>query len=260
MKEWVDTVRLAWTLARADLRANAEGTLLGRFWPMIQPLLMLAVLVFVFGAILQFRWGQSEMSLTTFAIGLFVGLSLHAFFAEVITRAPVAVLERAALVKKVVFPVEALPLAVVIRACVPLVAAWVALSLAQLARGQFHAVWLLAPLVALPIVLLALGLAWLLAALGVYFRDLAQLMPPVATMLLFLAPVFYPLERADAALRPWLLLNPLTWPIEALRNLLLAGQLPDFAVWGPYVAGSLLFAWGTRRLFSLLAKGFGDVL
>ena len=119
---------------------------------------------------------------------------------------------------------------------------------------------LLLPLVWLPLLPLGLGVSWLLAALGTYVRDVGHAASLAMSALLFLSPIFYPLEALPAAVRPWLHLNPLALPIEFTRELVTTGTLPDAAAYGSHLAASVAFAVLAALLFHRLRPGFADVV
>ena len=116
------------------------------------------------------------------------------------------------------------------------------------------------PLIVLPLAFAVLGLVWVLAALGVYVRDLAQGIGPVLTVLMFLGPVFYPRSAMPAAVQGWLLLNPVTVPVEQARRVLFEHAWPDWGMLGGYALASIVLFVAGRYVFHLLRNGFADVL
>ena len=234
---------------------------MGLLWSLLLPCVMLAVYVFVFGYVFTpvRKVGDGALS-PAFALSLFAGMLLHGMLGECLSRAPAAVLAQPSYVKKVVFPMELLPLAVVGTAVVQfLIGSAVLLLALVLTQGLPATAWLW-PLAWLPLVALVAGIALMLAALPVYLRDLAQLTGFVATLLLFLSPVFYPLESLPPNWQHWLLLNPLTVPIEATRSLLVHGQGLNWAHWSAHAAGCLATLWAGWWIFQRARKGFADVL
>ncbi|MCL4680501.1 MAG: ABC transporter permease [Rhodocyclaceae bacterium] len=248
-------------MAWREVAGRYRGSLFGLAWSFLHPILMLAVYTFVFSIAFRARWGGSEESRVQFALVLFVGMIVHGLFAEVVNRAPGLILGNANFVKKVVFPLEVLPLASLGAALFHTVAS-LAVLLAGLALANGHVPWtaVYAPLVLLPLAVLVLGLAWLLASLGVFLRDVGQTIGFVTTVLLFLAPVFYPITALPEAVRPWLLANPLTFIIEQAREVLIWGRAPDWAGLGVYAAVAAAVAWAGYAWFQKTRKGFADVL
>lgn len=235
---------------------------MGLAWSLVTPILMLAVYTFVFSVVFNARWGGGEPeSRSTFAVLLFVGLMIHGFFTECLSRAPSLILANTNLVKKVVFPLEVLPLTVVGSALFNCGINVLVLLLAMLILSMpLHWSIILFPLVLLPLFLLALGTTWFLAALGVFLRDVAQLTSMLSTLLLFLAPVFYPQSALPPEFQPWLNLNPLTYIIESSRQVLILGQIPEWSTWTITLAMGLAMAWLGFSWFQRSRRGFADVL
>ena len=192
---------------------------------------------------------------------LFSGLLVHFFLAECIGGAPTLLPEHAQYVKSTRFPVALLPYPLVLDALAQLLAGLLVLLGLVIASGFYPApAWLALPLVLLPLIPLGLGIGWWLGALSVYLRDLQQMVGVAVTAMLLLSPVLYPLDAVPQALRGLYLVNPLTLPVENLRELLFEGRLP--AAWALLLplALSVLFAGAGRWLFRRLQPGFYDVL
>ncbi len=238
-----------------------RGSFMGLLWSFLYPLLMLAVFTFVFTVVFTARWGVEQPTTVHFAVVLFAGLIVHTLFAEVLTRAPAAVVGQANYVKRVVFPLELLPVVPVLGALFhALVSVLILLAVFLLLSGHLHPTVLLAPLVLFPLLVLSLGVGWILASLGVFARDISQVTGVLATALLFLSPVFYPTSALPEFLQPWMLLNPLTFIIEQMREVLIWGRLPDAGGLLAYLAVAGLVAWLGYVWFQKTRKGFADVL
>jgi len=220
------------------------------------------VYTFVFSVVFQMRWGLGdEESKTQFAVVLFVGMIVHGLLAEVLNRAPGLILGNVNYVKKVVFPLEILPVVSMGAALFHSLVSFGVLLLAfALFNGFLHWTAVLAPLVVLPLVILTLGLAWMLASLGVFLRDVAQTIGVITTIMLFLAPVFYPITAVPEELRPLMLANPLTFIIEQAREVLIWGRLPNWFGLGIYTLIAITVAWTGYAWFQKTRKGFADVL
>lgn len=223
---------------------------------------MLLVYTFVFSVVFKARWGVDEdQSRSQFAIVLFAGLLMHGLLAEVLNAATGVVAANANYVKKVVFPLEVLP---VIQLSVSLFQCFIGIGVLLLASMLFNAsIPATAPLIILvlvPLSLLTLGLAWFLAALGVYVRDVTQITQVVTTILLFVSPVFFPVSAIPEAFQAPIRWNPLTFLIEQAREVLVWGNLPDFVGLFAYTGGALLLAWLGYAWFQATRKGFADVL
>lgn len=249
-------------LTRREVLGRYKGSVLGMAWSFFNPVFMLAVYTFVFSVVFQARWGAgASESRTQFAVVLFVGMIVHGLFAEVLNRSPGLVLANANYVKKVVFPLEILP---VVGMGAALFHSGVSLGVLLLAfwlfNGYVHWTVLLAPLVMLPLVVLTLGLAWLFASMGVFLRDMGQTIAIATMVMMFLAPVFYPVTALPPEYRPWIMANPLTFIIEQMREVLIWGRLPHWSGLALYTLGAAAAAWAGYAWFQKTRKGFSDVL
>lgn len=252
---------LIWQFTRRDVLARYRGSLLGLGWSFLTPLLMLAVYTFVFRVVFKARWGDSSASDFEFALQVYAGLIVFMLFAEVVSRAPRLVLDQPNLVKKVVFPLEILPWVAVLAGLFHLALNLAALlAAAALARGGLSPSVLAAPLVLAPFLPLLLGLAWFLAALGVYVRDVGQITTLAVSLLMFLSPVFYPVSSLPEQWQPWLQANPLTPVMEELRRVALDGRWPDWPALALHFLIASVIAWAGARWFAATRKGFADVL
>lgn len=255
--------RLIGQLIRREVLGRYRGSMMGVAWSFLYPILMLAVYTFVFSVVFEAKWpgmleGQSK---SRFALLLFIGVIAHGLLAEAITKAPGLVVGNANYVKKVVFPLETLGWSLVGSAAFhALVSILILLGAQWLIDGwvPLTAWWL--PVILLPLGFFALGATWLLSALGVFIRDIAQLSGVFATVLMFLAPVFYPIAALPEDYRVWVYANPLTVAIEQSRAALFAGATPDAVVLLRYYAISLVFMIFGYWWFQKSRRGFADVL
>jgi lipopolysaccharide transport system permease protein len=254
--------RLIAQLVRRDVIGRYRGSLLGLGWSFFNPMFMLAIYTFVFSVVFKARWGVGEEEgKTAFAVVLFVGLICHSLFAEVVNRAPTLIQHNANYVKKVVFPLEILPVVVMGSTLFHSFVSLLVLLLAfVLLNGFIYSTVLLAPLVFLPLVLVALGFSWFLASLGTYLRDVGHTVGIFTTVLLFLSPVFYPLSALPQKYHLALMLNPLTYIIEQARRVLILGQAPDWIGLGLYTLVAFGIAWAGYWWFQKTRRGFADVL
>ncbi len=239
-----------------------RGSIIGIFWSFINPVLMLGVYTFVFSVVFQTKWNVDIGSnKPAFALVLFVGMIVHGLLAEVLIRAPNLILTNVNYVKKVIFPLEILPVVSLLSALFHTSVSVIVLLFASiiLNDGLFWTV-LLIPIVLLPLSILILGFAWILASLGVYLRDISQVIGVLTTILLFLAPVFFPLSALPKEYRPVILANPLTFIIEQARKVLIFGHIPNWSGLGIYLLISLAVTWLGYFWFQKTRKGFSDVL
>ncbi len=248
-------------LGGREIAAKTRATLLGGLWLVIAPLFMLSVYSFVFTRIFQARWQVAEGVAGDPPLMIFAGMAVLGIFAECLARAPGLVLENPTYVKKVVFPLEILPWSALIGASIAVGVSLVLLLIAvTVLHGPPPVTALLLPLPFLPLALFILGLAWFLASLGVFLRDLKQAMGIVVAALTFAAPVFYPLQAVPAEFRDWLYLNPVTLAVEELRQALFTGTVPDPLAYGEYLGAGWLTAMLGLWWFRRTRKGFADVL
>ncbi|MBU0655675.1 MAG: ABC transporter permease [Gammaproteobacteria bacterium] len=223
---------LLWQLLRRDVQERYAGTVLGVFWLLAQPLFMLLVYALVFGEVLQLRLGTQTDS-ASFAVWLFAGLSVFNALAEVLVRAPAILAERRDLLLNSPLPPALLPLLPVGASLVLELLSVGLLLLWLCVQGQCHwqSVFLYPPLLLLR-VLLSLALAYGLAVLGVFLRDLRQMMPPLLSVLLLVSPIVYPQQAVPEKFHAWFAWNPLAQLVQAYRAVLLDGVFPweTFAV------------------------------
>lgn len=254
--------QLIWKMTYREVIGRYRGSILGLAWSFLHPLFMLSVYTFVFSVVFKARWGiGGEENRAQFAMMLFVGMITHGLFAEVLSRAPTLILSNVNYVKKVVFPLEILPIISMGTALFNSFVSIVVLLLSAIVfSGYIHWTTILIPLVLLPLVLLTLGLAWMLASFGVFLRDVGQTIGIIMMIMLFVSPVFYPVTALPEALRPWLLANPLTFIIEQAREVLIRGHLPNWAGLALYTLAAIAAAWMGFAWFQKTRKGFADVI
>lgn len=246
---------------KREVLSRYRGSFLGLLWSFFTPLFMLAVFTFVFSVIFQARWGGGSGSKTEFALLLFAGLLVFNLFAECINRSPGLILANVNYVKKVVFPLEILPVVGLLTGLFhTLISFSVWMLFYIIFFGMPHLTVLYLPLVLMPFCFLLLGLSWALASLGVFLRDVSQVIGVMTTALMFLSPIFYPVTAFPQDYRFVLYLNPITTVVEQARNVLFWGQAPDFLMLGVYWLATLGMAWLGFAWFQKTRKGFADVL
>ena len=247
--------------AKREILGRYRGSVLGLLWSFFNPLFMLAVFTFVFSVIFQARWGSGSESKTEFALLLFAGLVAFNLFTESFARAPTLILSNVNYVKKVIFPLEILPVVSLLTALFHAfigVAVW--LIAYMIFFGVPHLTVFLFPLVLLPFCFFLMGLSWALASLGVFLRDVSQIIGVLTSALMFLSPIFYPATAFPEDYRFILYLNPLTTVVEQAREVLFWGNTPDLFMLIVYWAVTLGIAWLGFAWFQKTRKGFADVL
>ncbi len=255
--------RLIGQMVRREVLGRYRGSMMGVTWSFLHPILMLAVYTFVFSVVFEAKWpgmleGQSK---SRFALLLFIGVIAHGVIADALIRAPGLIVGNTNYVKKVVFPLETLGWSLVgSSAFHALVSIVILLAAKWLLEGSvpLGALWL--PLILLPLGFFALGATWLLASLGVFIRDIGQITSVISIILMFLAPVFYPITALPEEYRPWVYANPLTFVIEQSRAVLFANAVPDaIPLLRYYVIAIVVMVFG-YWWFQKTRRGFADVL
>jgi lipopolysaccharide transport system permease protein len=248
------------TLARRMTLARYRGSALGLVWALLNPLVLIAVFTFVFAGVFGARFGERGTPLD-YALYLFCGLLPWTAFAESVQLSAGVIVAHSNLVKRVVFPLEALPVAQALSALVGQFFGTVALLGATLAlRGELHATALWLPALLLPQLLLTLGASWLVASLGVFLRDTAQALTLLLTAWMYLTPIIYPENIVPARYRQLLDLNPFTPLVRSYRYCLLEGAPPDWrGLAYALLCGAILFTLG-YWWFARTRKNFADVI
>jgi lipopolysaccharide transport system permease protein len=247
---------------RREIEGRYKGSFLGLFWSFINPLVMLLIYTFVFGVVFKARWSTTGTgSLSEFALILFCGLIAFNIFSECVGRAASIVVGVPNYVKKVVFPLEILPVSVLGSALFHgLVSLTILLAANLLITGTVQWTLLLLPVVALPLLFLSLGLMWFIASLGVFVRDIGYTVALVVQVLFFLTPIFYKLENIPEPFQTFIRFNPLTSIAENFRRVVLWGWMPSwfsFALWTVLTGAVMVlgYAW-----FMKTKKAFADVI
>lgn len=254
--------QLIFQMTKREVVGRYRGSVFGLAWSFLHPILMLAIYTFVFSVVFKARWGISSVdSKTQFAILVFVGMIVQGLFSEVVNRAPSLILSNANYVKKVVFPLEILPVISMGAALFHmLISIFVLLAAFIFINGYLNWTAIFIPLIIAPYVILVLGFSWALASLGVFVRDVGQTIGVFTTILMFMSPVFYPVSALPPRFQSWILINPLTFIIEQIRSVLVEGQLPDWSGLGIYSLIALMVMWIGYIWFQRTRKGFADVL
>ena len=251
---------LVFELTKREFSGRYQGSFGGILWSFAQPLFMLTVYTIAFGVILKSRWGFSG-STTDYALMLFAGLIVFNTFSECLSKSTTLIISNPNFVKKVVFPLELLPVITVATALIHAligIAVWFLGYILLLGVPKPTAI--LFPVILACFVPVLLGLGWLLSALGVIFRDVSQLTGMLTQTLLFLTPIFYSIEAAPPTLQKLLLLNPLTFVVEQFRLVLFYGQMPALKSLAVYFVLASFFAWVSLTLFRRLRPAFADLV
>ena len=257
----VEARQIVYQLTRKRIVLRYRGSFLGLLWTFILPGLTLAIYTLVFGVVLRSRWSPDESSTTQYALLLYLGLCVYWFVSDCLGEAPSLIRNHVNYVKKVVFPLEVLPWISVLDG---LFQSAIRISVFLIAYFVFYGIppWtlVLLPLVWLPICFWTLGISWVLAATGVFVRDLREIVGLILIGFMFLSPIFYSLDRVPESARFLLQLNPITLPVLQTRDVLYYGVIPDPALWSIITFASILFAWAGHALFMKSRGAFADVI
>jgi lipopolysaccharide transport system permease protein len=252
--------KLMGSMVRRDILSRYRGSFGGTVWTFLNPLLLMATYFFVFGVVLRTRFG-TDTSRTGFVLYFLAGMLPWLAFSEAVGRSPYVILEYRSFVKKIVFPLETLPINLVISGAVTEAIGLVIFMIGLLiVRGAVPASVLWLPLLLIPQILFTAGLCWILAATGVYVRDLGQVSGYLLTLWFFLTPICYPESSLPAEAIGLLRFNPLFVLVKAYRAVFLENQAPSMrggiARWVVSVAVAVVgYAW-----FHRLRKTFADVI
>jgi lipopolysaccharide transport system permease protein len=249
-------------IIRREVVGRYRGSMFGLAWSFLNPLLLLLAYTFVFGLVFKSSWGDGHSgSVAEFALTIFCGMIPFNMMSETLGRAPTLMSGHANYVKKVVFPLEILPLGLLGAAAVhAMISIFILLIGVAFLMGGISPTILYYPIVILPLLLLVAGLSWLLASLGVFLRDLQQIVVLLLQLLMFLSPIFYPASRLPDALRDVANLNPLTQVLENSRRVLLWRQAPEWQAWGVWMVVGLTCAYLGYAWFRKTRHAFADVL
>lgn len=253
---------LIWQMTKREIIGQYKGSIMGITWSFVKPMLLLSVYTFVFSFVFKARWGiDVEESKAQFATVLFVGLIIHGFFAQIASVAPNIIVTNANFVKKVVFPLEILPIvimgAALFQSAISLVVLLIALVLFN---GFLYWTVLLFPIVLLPLLFVSLGFALGIASIGVFIRDVEQPIEILVMILLFISGVFFPIDILPEAYRPWLMANPIAFIVDQAREIIIWGHLPDWYGLVLHLMVSIFILWIGFLWFQKTRKGFADVL
>ena len=244
-----------------DFREKYKGSLLGVMWSFMIPLFMMVIYTFVFSEIFQPVWSTQPSSKFEYALIIFCGLSAFNMFSEVMTRSVGIVTGNVNYVKKVIFPLELLPLAVCTVAFVNCVISYGILLIANLILT--HVVYITSIelcLLFIPLFMTCLGVSYALAALSVYFRDIVNAISILVMILMYVSPIFYSLEAAPRQFRYIAAINPLAYIIENARSVCIYGQHMNRNSYMVSMVVSVVILLVGYQIFVRLKAGFADIL
>ena len=259
---------LLWQFTKRNIQSGFRGSLLGVFWVVLSPLLMLALYTFVFGVVFggSFEQLNSEGHLVrkdgaSYALGIFLGLSVMSLISGTLSSSATLIVSNPNFVKKVVFPLEVLPVAQVGNLAFNFsISLGLCLIGAILVGDGFCMAWFWLPLIILPSLFISLGIGWLLASLGVFFRDIAQLTQFLGMVLLYASGVFYSVGKIPETYWNFLKFNPILHIFDQLRQAILWQEIPDRNILIMLWISSLVVYQLGYWVFQRLRSDFADVL
>lgn len=249
------------TMVIRDVKTKYQGTLLGIVWNLLSPLMMLAIYATVFLAVFKVKWPMADSSQADYGLMLFIGILTHGYMAEVLTTSSNIIRNNSNLVTKVRFPVALLPLIPVFSAGFNYLVGLLLATVYGIVMGYVHGYlgFMLLPLILVSYLSTLILLSYLVAALGVFLRDISQMMPVLITVLLFTSTVFFSSASAPELLAKVLYLNPISPVADAIRDIIY-GQIPNFSHLLTLLLVSTIGALGSIRLFCRLKPSFSDIL
>ena len=261
LRTLIENRALIFSLTERQVHGRYRGSFMDSLWPFLNPLIMLGIYTFIFSVVFKARWSFGSDSKIEFALVLYLGLIMFNVFSECINSATTLVLLNSNYVKRVVFPLEILPLvsigAALFYAFISLII-WMVVYIVAIGLPLPTIIFL--PFIIIPFSLFTVGISWFLAAIGVYVRDISQVVSILTSALMFLSPVFYPIESIPAPYQFLFRLNPLTPVIEQMRNIFMWGILPSWRTLILLSSVSFIIAWLGFAVFQKLRKGFADVI
>jgi lipopolysaccharide transport system permease protein len=248
------------SLTRRELAARYRGSVLGIIWALVTPVVMIAIYTFIFAGIFGARFGANG-SAWDFALYLFCGLLPWTAFQEAVQHSSTTIVGHANLVKRVVFPLEILPVSLALTSLANQMFGTIALLIFQLIiRGDLHLTTLWLPVLLLPQLIATLGVAWLVASLGVFLRDMVQGIALLLTTWLYLTPIIYPESVVPERFRPLINANPFTGLVRSYRRIMLENSMPDWRGLAYFTIFALVcFVFG-YWWFARTRKNFADVI
>lgn len=261
VKVFLGNRELIVALTKREITGRYKGSIMGLLWSFFKPVLMLAVYTFVFGVVFKSKWPGGTGSQAEFALTLFAGLIIFNLFSECVTRAPSLIVGNINYVKKLIFPLELLPIIAVGAAFFHFLVSllvWFCFYMYIFGVPDIRSMHVF--LVIIPLIFMILGISWLLSSLGVYLRDVSQIVGIVVTILMFMTPLFYSLESLPEKYQWIMQMNPLSWLVQQARGVLLWGEVIAWREWCIQMLFSFFTFIAGYVWFQKTRKGFADVL
>ena len=248
-------------LVKQDIRQRYQGSVLGILWSFIVPVLMLIIYTFVFSEVFQAKWDIDTSDKYQFAIVLFCGLCVFNFVGEVLNRSTILIASNTNYVKKVIFPLEILPVVITFSALFTCVVSFIILIVAKiiLYRNVSPTLYMIVPMF-IPLIILAVGLGLFISAISVYLKDVGNAISVIVTVLMYLSPVFFPLASVPESFRGVCEINPMTYIIENFRKVVIYGEMIEWKYYAISCVTSIIIYFVGKLVFMREKEGFADVL
>lgn len=248
-------------LVKTDIMRRYQGSVLGLLWALLVPLIMLTIYTFIFSEIFSAKWNVNTGNKFEFALMLFCGLSLYNMFADVLGRSVGLIEQNQNYVKKVVFPIEILPPVITISALFNCSISFLILIVANtIINTGLYITVLQAPLILLPHIVFCMGIAYFFSAISVYLKDMVNLVGIITTVGMYITPVFFPLSAVPKSFQLIMMLNPMTYTIENMRNVIIYGRGTDLGYFAISAGTALVLFLLGRWIFMRAKIGFADLL
>lgn len=252
---------LIYEMAKREVSSEHSGKTLGMFWGIVQPLFLLAVYALIYGVVFRAKIGGTHELPRNFTVYLLAGLVPWFAFQLAMVKGATAVAANTALVKQAVFDLDVLPIATALSACLSLSLGIGFIGFYTLA--DYHSIpWTYALLPAVAVVQFVgmCGVAYVLSALGVFLKDIRDIVQLSAIVLIFLMPIVYLPNQVPAAFNPLLWLNPFTYMVYVYQDVLYFGRIAHPLSWLAFFLWSSFVFTGGYRLFRRIRPFFGNVL
>jgi lipopolysaccharide transport system permease protein len=251
---------LVFLMTWRDFNAKYRGSLGGLFWSFFQPIVMMSVYTIVFSLFLKIRF-STDASPLTFSVYLLCGLLPWNAVSEGIQVSKDVIRSNTNLVKRVVFPLEILPLNACLTAMIhQLIGFFLLIPLCLLVNQTLYAALAIVPIILILQFLLAVGLNWIVASLAVYFPDFGQIVSLLLGIWFFLTPIFYPEDIAPPQAAILFEVNPMARLVRLYRGAFMVGNWPDgSSLLATFLICISIFLLG-NFWFMHSKKGFPDVL
>ncbi|MEW5942668.1 MAG: ABC transporter permease [Pseudomonadota bacterium] len=252
---------LTWEMARRELSDRYAGQAFGLLWAIGHPMFMIGLYVFMFALVFKQKVGGTVDMPLDYTAYLLSGLIAWMSFQEAMVKSCTAITGNAALVKQVVFPLEILPVKVVLASLFPqLVSLALLIAYVLITNGSLHLTYLLLPVLIVMQVMAMIGVAYILAPIGAYFRDIKDFIQLFATTGMYLMPIFYLPTWVPSLFKPILYINPFSYLVWCYQDALYFGRFEHPWAWGFNVTVSLVTFTIGYRIFRKLKPSLGNLL